>query len=169
MVEESGSYDKQAKGAKPYGETASESGPASAPNMTTGQEAAAKAAAPPSIPPISPQQISQFLSLAVSGAGLPQQQNPEATRHITEFLAHDSDNRLKAVEGAGTRNHKFRMNALYVGTGLAVLFFGAPLGVELYRGDITFVRDFVEKYLPGAVMIILALFAGPKFTDLFKG
>jgi len=103
------------------------------------------------------------------GVGLPQQQNPEVVKYLTDFFKHDSDNRLKVMDGAGRRNHTFRMNALYIGTGLALLFFAVPLGVELYRGDMVFVRDFVEKYLPVAAMIILALFAGPKLAEIFKG
>jgi hypothetical protein len=122
---------------------------------------------PPGTPPISPQ-VAPMLALQL-GVGLPQQQNPEVIAHITQFLAHDSDNRLAAVNSSGERNHRFRLNALYIGTALLLIFFGAPLGVELYRGDMVFVRDFVEKYLPVAAMVILALFAGPKIADIFKG
>ncbi len=102
------------------------------------------------------------------GFGLPQQQNPEVIRHITEFLAHDSNNRLHAVTTSGERNHKFRLQSLWVGAGLTFCLFVVPLFVELYRGDMTFVHDLVEKYLPVLAMIVLALFAGPKITELFK-
>jgi hypothetical protein len=50
--------------------------------------------------------------------GMGQQQNPEVTKHMTEFLAHDSDNRLAAMESSGKRNHTFRMSGMYIGAGL---------------------------------------------------
>jgi len=122
---------------------------------------------PPGTPLLQPQQAGQVLALQM-GVGL-QQQNPEVTRHITEFLSHDSDNKLQAMNSAGERNHKFRMRALNLGSGLVVLLFVVPLVTQLYRGDMTFIHDFLEKYLPMATMILLALFAGPKVAEIFKG
>jgi len=102
------------------------------------------------------------------GIGM-QQQNPEVMRHMTEFLAHDSDNRLKGLESSGSRNHQFRMTALCVGSGLFILVVVAPLIVQLFRGDMVFVDKVLTDYLPVIGAIILALFAGPKFSEFFRG
>jgi hypothetical protein len=110
----------------------------------------------------------QIMALQL-GIGMQQQQNPEVMRHMTEFLAHDSDNRLKGLESSGSRNHQFRMTALCVGTGIFALVVGVPLVVQLFRGDMTFVDKLLRGYLPVIGAVILALFAGPKVSEFFKG
>lgn len=99
----------------------------------------------------------------------PAQQNPETVHHITAFLTQDANNRLQAVTEAGRRNHVFRMAALGIGTSLVVLVVVIPLFVQLYRGDMRFVDKVLEAYLPVIGAVLLALFAGPKLSEIFKG
>jgi len=125
------------------------------------------AATVPSLPPAQAAQALQGL-IQLGFNFPPAQQNPEVIHHITGFLTQDSNNRLTAVIDKGKRTHTFRLTALYVGAGLVTLLFVIPLLVELFRGDMAFVREFIEKYVPVATMIVLALFAGSKVGDLFK-
>ena len=66
----------------------SESGSTAAPSGPTPGQAVSSGITP-SVPQIPAQQIAQVLSFGLA-VGLPQQQNPDAIRHITQFLAHDS-------------------------------------------------------------------------------
>ncbi len=99
----------------------------------------------------------------------PQQQNPEVMKHMTTFLSHDSDNRLTAMESAGKRNHTFRMTMLIVGVAIVFCVLIVPLFVQLYKGDLSFVDKLLSTYLPVIGAVVLALFAGPKVSELFKG
>jgi hypothetical protein len=66
----------------------SESGSTAAPSGPTPGQAGSSGITP-SEPQLPAQQIAQVLSFGLA-VGLPQQQNPEAIRHITQFLAHNS-------------------------------------------------------------------------------
>jgi hypothetical protein len=61
------------------------------------------------------------------------------------------------------------MAALGIGTSLVVLVVVIPLFVQLYRGDMRFVDKVLEAYLPVIGAVLLALFAGPKLSEIFKG
>jgi hypothetical protein len=140
------------------------------PASVSNAQAAAAAAAqsiPPGIPPIQPASIPGLMAIQV-GMGM-QQQNPEVMRYVTEFLSHDSDNRLRALDTSGSRNHQFRMTALGIGSILFVLVVVVPLVVQLMRGDLTFVNKLLTDYLPVIAAVFLALLAGSKLPDLFKG
>jgi hypothetical protein len=102
------------------------------------------------------------------GLNFPQiQQNPDIVRHMTEFLSHDSDNRLKAIQSSGQNNHAFRMTSLVIAGGVAVVILAIPL-IALYRNDMAFVREFLDRYLTLFITIVLALGAGAKLRDFFK-
>ncbi len=118
-------------------------------------------------PGVNPQAFGPLMALQL-GFG-PQQQNPEVMKHMTTFLSHDSDNRLTAMESAGKRNHTFRMTMLIVGVAIVFCVLIVPLFVQLYKGDLSFVDKLLSTYLPVIGAVVLALFAGPKVSELFKG
>lgn len=142
-------------------------------SVSPAQSDPATAAATPTITPpppglISPQIPPQMMALQLGFGMQGQQQNPEVMNHITSFLAHDSDNRLRALESSGKRNHTFRMFALSIGAGMVILIVVVPLMVQLFKGDMSFVDKILTSYLPVLGAIILALFAGPKVSDFFR-
>jgi hypothetical protein len=139
----------------------------SEPSIPPNPETVTQPQIPPGIPPITPAGIPQLMAVQL-GIGM-QQQNPEVVRHMTEFLSHDSDNRLKALQSSGERNQRFRMSALLIGAGLMSAIVVVPLFVQLWRGDMTFVNQVLTSYLPVLGAVILALFAGAKVTDFFRG
>ncbi len=61
------------------------------------------------------------------------------------------------------------MTTLGIGAGLVVLVVVVPLIAQLIRGDMTFVDKLLTSYLPVLGAVLLALFAGPKVSELFKG
>ena len=74
----------------------------------------------PGIPPITQAGIPQLTAVRLGIGMQQQQQNPEVVRYMTEFLSHDSDNRLAALTTSGGRDHKFRMTVLIVIALLAI-------------------------------------------------
>lgn len=115
-------------------------------------------------PPMLPGQALQLL--IHQGMAVPQQ-NPEVVKHVTAFLAHDSDNKLQAMKDTSERNHTFRLTALGFLCLVVVLTFSIPL-VALYRGDMQFVSKFMDDYMRYFIVAGLALLAGAKIPDFFK-
>lgn len=95
------------------------------------------------------------------------QQNPEVMQQICTYLSHDSDNRLKWFEGKDRRTHFFRMSLLFLFAVVVLLMLAIPM-VSLWRGDIAFVKEFLDRYFNVFILIVLALLGGGKLADLFK-
>ena len=121
----------------------------------------------PGVPPLTQAGIPQLMAVQLGIGMQQQQQNPEVVRYMTEFLSHDSDNRLAALTTSGGRDHKFRMTVLIIVAVLAGIVLLIPL-VALYRGDMDFVKEFLQRYFPDLLMVALALLAGAKLPDFFK-
>jgi hypothetical protein len=94
-------------------------------------------------------------------------QNPEVMQHLCTFLSHDSDNRLKWFQTRDQQRHVFRMTALVIVAILSGLVLPIPL-VALWRSDMAFVKEFLERYLTQIIMVALALLGGGKLFDLLK-
>jgi hypothetical protein len=95
------------------------------------------------------------------------QQNPEIMQHLCTFLSRDSDNRLKWFQMRDQKRHVFRMTALVIVAILSVLVLSIPL-VALWRSDMAFVKEFLDRYLTQIIMVALALLGGGKLFDLLK-
>ncbi len=89
-------------------------------------------------------------------------------REICTYLTHDSDNRLQLFETRAKRSHIFRLCALAVATLIALMILAIPL-VALARGDMPFVKEFLDKYFQTIIIIILALLGGGKLFDMLRG
>jgi len=89
------------------------------------------------------------------------QQNPEVMQHLCTFLSHDSNNRLEWFKARDQKSHTFRMTALIIVALLSVLVLSIP-SVALWRSDMAFVKEFLEKYLTQMIMVSLALLGGGK-------
>jgi hypothetical protein len=122
----------------------------------------------PQSPPLPPGSMPGIAGAAMLGITLGQpQQNPAVMQHICQFLSHDSDNRLKSYESRGHRTHTFRLAALAVFTLVAVMILSIPL-VALWRGDMMFVKEFLDHYFQMIIIIVLALLGGGKLFEIFK-
>jgi hypothetical protein len=95
------------------------------------------------------------------------QQNPEVMQYLCTFLSHDSDNRLQWFQTRDQKRHVFRMTALVIVAILSVLILSIPL-VALWRSDMAFVKEFLDRYLTQIIMVALALLGGGKLFDLLK-
>lgn len=136
--------------------------------VTTGLDLNAAVSAPhTSIPPIQPGGLPQVAGIMLQHTIGQTQQNPEVTQHLCTFLSHDSDNRLNWFKARDQKSHIFRMTALIIFTILSALVLSIPL-VALWRGDMVFVKEFLEKYLTQFIIVMLALLGGGKLFDLFK-
>lgn len=112
------------------------------------------------VPPVIPQTM---LGIQL---GQPQQ-SPEVMQQICSYLSHDSDNRLKWFEGRDKRAHSFRILLLILFAVLVLVILAIPL-VSLWRGDMAFVKEFMDKYLSIFIVIVLALLGGGKLSDFLK-
>lgn len=118
---------------------------------------------PPFMPGMGPQVGLQLLL----GQSAAPQQNPAVIQHVTDFLKHDSDNKLKALSDDNQKSHQFRMSILgfvFFVFSMLIIF---PL-VQLYRGDVPFIKDFIDQYLGKALLVGLALLGGAKLKELLK-
>jgi hypothetical protein len=106
------------------------------------------------------------LQLMIQSGLVGQQQNPETMRYMTEFLAHDSDNRLKLLETAARRNHVLRMTIfIFIAVVTAVLL-SIPFISIFLSGNISQAVALIAQGATWIVPIMLALVAGPSVKDL---
>ncbi|MGH8248728.1 MAG: hypothetical protein ACREUU_20145, partial [Gammaproteobacteria bacterium] len=117
---------------------------------------------------ITPQAAAQTFQTLVQAGFFPSPPlNPDVVRHMTDFLSHDSDNRLSWLDREGGRKFKFRMAGLILG---AIFFFGLlvlPM-VALWKGDMAFVNAFLDRHMPYLIALIAALIGGLGLKELFK-
>jgi len=119
------------------------------------------------VPPLQPGGLPQLAGMMIQHTVGQQQQSPEVMQHLCTFLSHDSDNRLKWFQARDQKSHVFRMTALIIVAILAVVVLSIPL-VALWRSDMGFVKEFLDKYLTQFIMVALALLGGGKLFDLLK-
>jgi len=128
-------------------------------NVTTPSALADKATASldlnAPVPPIQPGGMPQVAGIMLQHTVGQTQQNPEVMQHLCTFLSHDSDNRLNWFKARDQKSHIFRMTALLIFALLSVLVLSIPL-VALWRSDMAFVNEFLEKYLTQIIMVVLA-------------
>lgn len=146
------------------------SGAAGTPTAQAGSATTAPtpAAVVPAVPPIPPQQAAQSLQMLIQAGIMPSPpMQPEVVKCITDYLSHESNNRLDGSKTEGGRRLKLRMTALIIG---ALLFFTLLLMpvLALIRGDTAFVNSFLEHHMPYLVAIVLAIVGGAGLKDLFK-
>jgi uncharacterized integral membrane protein len=105
-----------------------------------------------------PQQL--IASIIQAGISLPQPAaNPEALRHLTAFLSHDSDNRLTASDREGKRRLIFKFWSLAAGTSIVLALISLPI-IALAREDDSFTVIFLDRHMPYIVAILTALLGG---------
>ncbi|MEX0751603.1 MAG: hypothetical protein WD073_01580 [Xanthobacteraceae bacterium] len=164
MAKDSNGGDDKAKKENGNDTAPSDSSASAEKKMPVQQTAPTTGHAIPPIPPGSmPQLAGAMLGITV---GQPQQ-NPEVVQHICDYLSHDSDNRLQWYQSRGQKSHTFRMTALLVVAILAAIMLAIPL-VALARGDMPFVKEFLDRYLTQIILVALALLGGGKLFDLLK-
>lgn len=121
----------------------------------------------PRTPPLQPGAAPQLAGMMIQHTIGQPQQNPEVMQHLCTFLSHDSDNRLQWFQTRDQKRHVFRMTALVIVAILSVLVLSIPL-VALWRSDMAFVKEFLDRYLTQIIMVALALLGGGKLFDLLK-
>jgi hypothetical protein len=121
-----------------------------------------------SMPPLQTAQAAQSLQMLIQAGVMPAPAlPPETVKHITEYLCHDSDNKLEHSKTEGKRRLILRMTAIIVGALLFFILLAMPL-VALIRGDSAFVNSFLEHHMAYLVSIVLAIIGGAGLKGLFK-
>jgi hypothetical protein len=93
--------------------------------------------------------------------------NPETVRHLTDFLKHDSDNRLKSSETEGGRRLTLRMTALIIAAFLATILLSIPV-IALFQGQHDFVSTFLERHMPYLIALAGAFLGGLGVKNILR-
>jgi hypothetical protein len=108
------------------------------------------------------------LQLMIQSGLTTHQQNPEVIKHMTEFLIHDSDNKLKLMSQTSERSHNFKKLLLAFLCFVTIVLISIPFIIIFKTGDINLAIDTIKTGATWIVPILLALVAGPSLKDLLK-
>ncbi len=87
---------------------------------------------------------------------------------MTEFLIHDSDNKLKLMSQTSERSHNFKKLLLAFLCFVTIVLISIPFIIIFKTGDINLAIDTIKTGATWIVPILLALVAGPSLKDLLK-
>jgi hypothetical protein len=122
----------------------------------------------PAVPPVPPQQAAQVVQMLIQAGVMPgTAPNPETVKHLTDFLKHDSDNRLTSSDKEGSRKLRLRMVALIISGVLALLLLSIPV-IALFQGQREFVASFLDHHMAYLIALAAAFIGGIGVKNIFK-
>jgi hypothetical protein len=120
------------------------------------------------IPPVPPQQAAQVVQMLIQAGVMPgASPSPETVKHLTDYLKHDSDNRLQASSKEGGRKLKLRLTALAISAALAAILLSIPV-IALIQGQREFVSNFLDHHMAYLIALAVAFVGGLGAKNIFK-